>query len=176
MCTSSLCGSCGAWSGYVQASSASSDALQCNLAAALWEERTQGRSLWDVRPWEWAREPPRSRQLRDVLGWGVFSALRLPGARHRVAGEGRLMVLLQYRVLFCHSCVVWWLLQVEFSIWRQEWICMCVGICLLSKVLSMHFFFLSLVNDRTSFGFGNENKSVQPWQQMKLEIWKFRYW
>lgn len=43
------------------------------------------------------------------------------------------------------------LMQVEFSMWRQERICVSVGICLLSKVLSMHlfFFFFSLVIDRT---------------------------
>lgn len=52
----------------MQASSASSNALQCNLAAAPWKERPRGRFLGDVRLWERALETPSSRQLPDVLG------------------------------------------------------------------------------------------------------------
>lgn len=43
-----LCGWCRAWSGYVQASNAFSDALQCYLAAARWEQRSRRRPLSHV--------------------------------------------------------------------------------------------------------------------------------
>lgn len=116
--------------------------------------------------WEPARGPPRSRQLPAhlQLGGGVGSVLRLPGARHQVAGEGHLMLLLQY-LHCCHAILSSLYLYYHWSKWsflcgdRSEYsVCVCaqVFVYYLRSCLCAHLlFFFSSVNDQTFLGFGN---------------------
>lgn len=129
-----------------------SGALWCNLAAALWEQRSGARSLWNLLTG--GSEHGGVRSLVEESA--VSSAWLVPGTRSQLKEVSYSTCVAA--TLFCYTCVC--IITDASRVFCVETekirVCVCRYLFIIyGLVWAPIYFSFPLVNEWTSFGFGN---------------------